>query len=302
MGPAWFWPGQPRIAVMIERLGLHRFDQFATGDLSFEDAHGQVQRGRGFSSMEGSWRLEGGLGTLIQALSGRLDGPRTHLDARVTALEINDAGCRASLDTGAALEGDRIVLAVPPRLAAEVSFTPALPADAMQALRAVPTWMAGQAKAVAVYDRPFWRDDGLSGDAMSRVGPLVEIHDASARSGGPYALFGFVGTAPDARRDERVLKQQVLAQLGRLFGPQAAHPSALFVKDWAGDPLTATPADLVPLYAHPRYGLPAALEGLYDGKVLFAGSEVARQFGGYLEGALEAAEFLLERLRASHQV
>ncbi|MEM1154111.1 MAG: hypothetical protein AAGI44_08210 [Pseudomonadota bacterium] len=52
-------------------------------------------------------------------------------------------------------------------------------------LGGVPTWMAGQAKVVAVYESPFWRDSGFSGDAMSRKGPLIEIHDASPASGEP---------------------------------------------------------------------------------------------------------------------
>ncbi len=37
MGPAWFWPGQPRIAALIARLNLQKFDQFADGVLTFED-------------------------------------------------------------------------------------------------------------------------------------------------------------------------------------------------------------------------------------------------------------------------
>ncbi|MFS0906790.1 hypothetical protein AB3N02_27595 [Priestia aryabhattai] len=52
--------------------------------------------------------------------------------------------------------------------------------------------MAGQAKAVAIYDRPFWRELGLSGFVSSWVGPLQEIHDASPDVGSG-ALFGFLG-------------------------------------------------------------------------------------------------------------
>ncbi len=38
--------------------------------------------------------------------------------------------------------------------------------------------MAGHAKVVALYERPFWREQGLSGDAISHCGTLAEIHDA----------------------------------------------------------------------------------------------------------------------------
>lgn len=68
LGPTWFWPGQPRIAVLTERRGLSRFDQFSQGDVIFENEQGRVHRGRGYASMQGAWRLEGGIGALIAAL------------------------------------------------------------------------------------------------------------------------------------------------------------------------------------------------------------------------------------------
>ncbi len=298
MGPAWFWPGQPRIAAMMKRLGLSKFDQFATGELMFEDEHGRVQRGVGFASMEGSWRMVGGLGRLIEALADCLPKDLVRLGARVTHVT-QDGRCHATLSDGSLIEADRIVLAMPPRIAAGLTFTPALPAASFETMTAVPTWMAGQSKAVAIYDAPFWREAGLSGDAMSRRGPMVEIHDASPAEGGPYALFGFIGVPPRARADEHALRDALLTQLGRLFGDQAAHPRELLLKDWAFDPLTAVEADATPQYSHPTYGLPMALRDLWDGQLIMAGTEVAQGFGGYLEGALEAADAAMEQLKAS---
>lgn len=298
LGPAWFWPGQPRIEKLTARLGLKRFSQFATGELTYEDARGPVQRGLGFASMEGSWRLEGGLSRLTDALQDRLPQARKQVNAQVTGLEQTGNGIRATLSDGSAVKADRVVLAMPPRLAAGLVFSPALPTAALQAMTSVATWMAGQAKAVAVYERAFWREAGLSGDAISRRGPMIEIHDASPAEGGPYALFGFIGVPPKARADEQALREAIEAQLMRLFGKDAAAPRALFIKDWAFDPLTATLADAEPQYSHPAYGLPLALENLWEGRLILAGTEVAKGFGGYIEGALEAAETALERLEA----
>lgn len=293
LGPAWFWQGQPRIAALVDRLGLNRFEQYAKGDLLFEDAQGDVQRGRGLASMAGSLRLAGGLGALIQALADRLPARDVILNAEVTALSKTNAGITATLANGGTLHADQIILALPPRLAAQIQFSPALPDTAMAAMRLVKTWMAGQAKALAVYDHPFWREDGLSGDASSRHGPMVEIHDASPATAGPYGLFGFIGVPPEGREDEQALRHHLTRQLVRLFGPKAAQPVQLFVKDWADDGFTAVQADSEPLYTHPSYGLPKALAGLWDRKLHFAGTEVATEFGGYLEGALEAAEAAL---------
>lgn len=296
MGPAWFWPGQPRIANLVARFGLERFEQFSTGDLLYEDQN-SVQRGQGFASMEGSYRLTGGLGALVASLEKALPSERVHKACAVTRLEKGETRIRAHT-SDKIIAAQRVVLALPPRIAAEITFAPILPDDATVAMQNVPTWMAGQAKAVAVYESAFWRDAGLSGDAMSRIGPMVEVHDASPSSGGPYALFGFIGVPPGARRDEGKLREQLIAQFGRLFGPEGGVPAKLMVKDWAFDPYTSTSADLAPLSAHPQYGLPSALTDLWQGHLIFAGSEVAPEFGGYLEGALEAAELAFVRLNA----
>jgi monoamine oxidase len=293
MGPAWFWPGQPRVAEVVERFGLHRFDQYSTGDLIYEDEFGHVQRGRGFASMEGSWRIEGGFAALTTALEKCIPTSRKQLNAKTIGLKLQNGICTATLADGSVIEGDQIVLAMPPRIASNIEFSPALPERSSIELSAVPTWMAGQAKVVAVFNSPFWRDLGLSGDAMSRMGPMAEIHDASPSSGGPYAMFGFVGVPPQARLDQHALRQAAVAQLIRLFGTGAAKPEALYIKDWALDPLTSTPLDSRPQHSHPAYGLPEALRGLWEDRLVFAGTEVATHFGGYIEGALEAADAAL---------
>lgn len=298
MGPAWFWPGQPRIAALIDHLRLKKFDQFAAGDLVFEDENARVQRGRGFSSMEGSWRLQGGLASLIDAMSGALPDTRKRLKAEVKEIAKTEAGIAATLQTGEVFDADHVVLSMPPRVASNIAFDPALPNDTRRTLQGVPTWMAGHAKAVAVYDAPFWREDGLSGDAQSRFGPMVEVHDASPGTGGPYALFGFIGVPPQGRVNALALRRDVTEQLVRLFGPKAAEPKQLYIKDWAFDPYTATEADHAPLFAHPTYSLPANLTKLWGGHLHISGTEVAPQFGGFLEGALEAAEKTLAVLKA----
>lgn len=290
LGPAWFWDGQPRMATAVARFGVQVFDQYAEGELSFEDERGAVHRGQGYASMAGSHRLDGGMRALVEAFSRGLPKGAVRLGQAVSQVRRATDGIEATFVGGAKITAKHVVLALPPRVAAMLAFDPVLPADAMQAMMAVPTWMAGQAKAVAVYDRPFWREGGLSGDAMSRYGPMVEIHDASPVSGATGALFGFIGVPPKARQDQDVLRKQVIAQLGRLFGENATMPTKLEIKDWACDPRTAVEADQAPLYAHPRYGMPVALADLWGGRLVFGGTEVARDFGGYLEGALEAAE------------
>jgi monoamine oxidase len=173
----------------------------------------------------------------------------------------------------------------------------------MQAMHATPTWMAGHAKFAAIYEQPFWREAGLSGMAMSQRGPMAEIHNASDEHGTTAALFGFVGAAPGYRAGvgREALMQQSLAQLVRLFGPQAATPLWCDLKDWAQAPLTATPADHRPLSHHPAYQQ-AVVPEPWRQRVWLAGTERSAQFGGYLEGALDAAERAVQGLLAQRRV
>ncbi len=254
LGPSWFWPGQARIAGLVADLGLARLAQHAKGEILFEQALGVVQRGAGFGSMEGSFRLDGGMIGLIEGLVARLPADRLHQSQRAVA--VGDGSVQMA--DGTRHSARHVVLALPPRLAAGLLQDAVWPDALRMGLAAIPTWMAGHAKFVAVYDRPFWREAGLSGDAISRLGPLAEIHDASGADGSPAALFGFLGIPATARAGQgEKIAAQSLAQLARLFGPQAAQPVGTALQDWACEPLTATAADRTP----PRATRPMACPG-----------------------------------------
>jgi monoamine oxidase len=286
LGPSWFWPGQPRMAALVQHLGLEVFPQYAEGAQIYETAQGAVIRDRGFASMQGSLRVRGGMGALVQRLAERL--PESRVKRGRVVRSVSGDGTLGLVD-GDQQSFDQVVLAVPPRVAAELDFTPVLSASKLSELRRIPTWMAGHAKFVAVYDTAFWREDGLSGDASSQRGPLAEIHDASADNGG--ALFGFPGVPATARAGQRdALFAASVAQLARLFGPRAALPVEVFYTDWSEEPLTAVSADRAPLTHHPAYGCPQALVPAPDSRILFAATELASEMGGYLEGALAAAD------------
>ena len=288
LGPSWFWPGQPRMAALLKELGLTDFAQYAKGDQCFEDEAGRVHRGMGFASMEGSLRIVGGIVRLVDALVAGLPADRLHGSARVEAI---DQRTGIYLANGQTCAAQHVVLALPPRITADLTLSPALTPDQKHSLNAIPTWMAGHAKFVAVYATPFWRDAGLSGDATSRCGPMAEIHDASGPDGTPAALFGFLGLPPQRRAGrQQEITTAALEQLARIFGAQALAPKDVVLQDWAFEPETATQHDLAPPSSHPDYGLPPALSGLWEGRLHFASTEAAPQMGGYMEGSLAVAE------------
>ncbi|MDZ7597513.1 MAG: FAD-dependent oxidoreductase [Desulfobacterales bacterium] len=183
-------------------------------------------------------------------------------------------------------------LALPPRLAAAtILFEPDLPHDLTQAMMRMGTWMAGQSGILrALYHEPSWRRIGLSGQAFSERGPLSEIHDGSNDNQPPYGLNGFVGIPAVHRGRQKPLIDAILDQLTVLFGKPAARPVAVFYQDWAREPFTATQYDQPPMYEHPTYHPPDGRTAMWNGIVRFAGTETADRNGGYLEGALDAAE------------
>jgi monoamine oxidase len=300
MGPSWIWPGQPRVATLLDQLEIEVFEQYSSGLLVYQDELGQVRRDLDYSTMAGALRVKDGLARLTRELAAQLPAEALYLSHRVAGVRQQNQGYLIDLDHASGrlqVQANKVVLAIPPRVIAErIDFEPPLPELVMQELGATPTWMAGHAKLFAHYQRPFWRDMGLSGDGISRRGPLMEIHDASSVEPGSGALFGFVGLpAGSPGREPARLIEDATKQLEQMFGPDAANPLDVIVKDWAEDINTATPADNASGH-HPQYGVSPAIAALADQGLWFASTEMASQFGGFVEGALEASQATLQQL------
>lgn len=298
LGATWFWPDyQPQLSKLIDALNLSRFLQYETGETVIErSANALPMRVRGDANTPASMRLSSGMESLVDALRRELDPARVVMGQAVRRLRRMDKYVELdSEDTAGrarSWRAEHVLLALPPRLAEQaITFEPALPKELALQWRATSTWMAPQAKYIAVYDQPFWRGHGLSGEARSGRGPLGEIHDASM-PGGCAALFGFFGLPVQVRRNwpDDVLRSHCRAQLARLFGAQAAVPRADFIKDWACDPCTAVDLDLSAASSH-HAGAPArAASGPWRHALTGISSEWSPQFPGYVAGAVEAAE------------
>ncbi|WP_204117266.1 FAD-dependent oxidoreductase [Paraburkholderia sp. C35] len=304
LGPAWFWPDYQReLDRLVHDLGLERFKQFETGDMVVERSRDEPPvRVRGYVNSPASVRLTGGMGALIDALRSRLDPARIVTGQAVRRLRNMEAHLELESENGdghlTVWRAEHVLLALPPRLVENtIAFEPALPQALAQQWRATATWMASHAKYVAIYDSPFWREHGLSGEARSAHGPLSEIHDASM-PGGSAALFGFFGVPPHVRKNvsEDVLRTQCRAQLARLFGPQASTPRAEVIKDWAREPYTATAADLDATGHHAEAPPSTAASGPWRGRLTGIASEWSLHFPGYVAGAIEAARVAVQAL------
>ncbi len=304
LGPSWIWPGQPLVASLLKHFAIPVFGQFAEGALRFQGPDGRLDSYPGLAPMGNALRIAGGVGTLIEALGHELPKERVLLRHKVTSVtfEAGQVLVQATGESGQiAAAAKSVAVAIPPRLAAGISYHPALDAKTLQAFEATPTWMAGHAKFVALYATPFWRAQGLSGDAISHRGPLAEVHDAAPASGGPYALFGFLGVDAESRSgmDPEDLIGSAVSQLAEVFGSPAAAPLHSHLQDWSREAFTATESDRTPPGGHPAYGLAPDLGEPWAGRLHFIATETAFQNGGLIEGALEgAAAFARDLLKA----
>jgi monoamine oxidase len=144
---------------------------------------------------------------------------------------------------------------------------------------------------MAAYEEPFWRADGLSGEAVADAGPVTLTFDSSPRDGSRGVLLGFVG-GPEARQMATLApgerRAAVLACLERLFGPRAAEPVDYAEQAWAQEEWSGGgPTSNFGPGGWTECG-PALREPL--GPIHWAGTETATVWSGYMEGALQAGE------------
>lgn len=299
LGPTWIWPAyQPVIGRWIDRLELRTFPQFDAGNAVLDHGPGTPPEMRFLPGQEGNVRVAGGPQAIVDALAARLPRDTLVTDASVTSVSCTAEGMEVRIAGGAALRCERVIVAVPPRIAVNtITWSPDLPAHLRAALAATPTWMAPHAKVAAIYDTPFWRDRGLSGRIASRTGPIVEGHDHCGPDGSPAALFGFVGWPHDARAQAGAdLTAQVHAQLMRCFGADSPAPLSIHIEDWARDPHVTSPDDLAGPMQHPSVGPDVLRMPHADGRLWFAGAETAARSPGLIEGAFDAAEQVVANL------
>lgn len=303
LGPSWFWPSQKNMKRLLKELDLldSVFLQQGAGQSVYENQQGNIQTGFYGISMEGACRMRGGMRQIINHLERGVDKEKIFTQTKVLEIQfINNRVVTTVIDhlSGESqsyqINSGKVVIALPPRLAvSSIIFNPPLSESRMAELNRYPTWMASNAKIMAVYDSPFWLEKGLSGDAASQLGPLREIHDASSNTNNGYALFGFVGTPGNYRKgNEDEVCQAGIDQLTRLFGEKAANPVDSCMQDWAQETLTATESDLSVSGGHAASSMSHFTESKFNDRVIWSGAETANHrqgHNGLLEGALEAS-------------
>jgi monoamine oxidase len=254
-------------------------------------------------------RLANGMATLVEALVSSLPADALHLQYELLSLRQRDDLVEVSFRCGEVLNtvmAHRVVLAIPPRLIAEhVRFEPPLHDAVYESMRATHTWMAEQAKVMVGFDRPFWREAGLSGNAFVRheQATLGEIFDACDDGGEHAALGAFFALPPTFRAATfpGIVPLMVSSQLVQLFGKNAEH-GAQILQDWSTQRFTCSSLDRSAPTKPPQYGDPLLQQALWDGRLFLGGTETATRGGGHMEGALDAAARIAQDILDSEEL
>ncbi|ESQ74781.1 NAD(P)/FAD-dependent oxidoreductase [Asticcacaulis sp. AC402] len=240
------------------------------------------------------WYLSEGMAPVADHLATALGGDLI-LNAAVTEIEQHAEWHRVSTGAGT-YRARNLVVTTPPQLYGKLGLLPLLPPERREVLA---TYRHGEViKTILVFERPWWRDRGLSGDVFSPGSAFNAALDGSPANGGVGILVLFA-TAATARRlsqtqaeCERISK--ALDWLRSLGGSPMPNPIAARSIDWNADPWSLGG------YAsrRPIRGW-SATPDLFAAsqRVHFAGSETATEWRSFMEGALQSAERAADAVR-----
>jgi monoamine oxidase len=231
--------------------------------------------------------VEGGAGSIAQRVAATLgDSVRLHAPVR----SITQRDDRLLVEAGdVSVHARHAVVSVPPALALEIVFDPVLPDDRRALYTSA---VAGpESKTLVIYDEPFWRADGLSGQSAGPNSIAEVTLDATPASGRPGVIasftFGPVAERADAL-DEGERRKAVLDALTARFGPRAASPVEFIETPWwteqwtRGCSMAHFPPGILTRYGH-------LLRQPFE-RVHWAGTETSTRSHGAIDGAVLSGE------------
>ncbi|HJE50630.1 MAG TPA: FAD-dependent oxidoreductase [Tessaracoccus flavescens] len=231
-------------------------------------------------------RVAGGMAAVTDALAERL-GDVVRLGAQVVKVEHGPTSAKVHLANGDVVEAKQVISTLPPRLAVAVPHEPALPEWRREAADKVSP--GNVIKAFLIYETPFWRELGFSGQSSADEGAVRVTFDTTASDSSRGHLMGFFeGADADSlsRRSVTLRERAFIDSVVRTFGPVAQKPLAYVERDWSAEKFTGGchGAHFSPGVWTTNGPILAAPEGVLH----WAGAEYATRFNGYMEGAVRS--------------
>jgi monoamine oxidase len=210
------------------------------------------------------------------------------LRSPVRRIEYDKHGVVVTSDR-AIVKAKHVIVAVPPILTGKIDYDPGLPDQRVELIDHYP--QGTLTKAAVVYDKPFWREDGLTGQVLYDQGPIAATFDDSPPDASQGAVFGFIGgdqARSFAKLSKKQRRQAVTDNFVTFFGEQAANPKQYIETTWKAETWTR--------------GCPVGIPGLNQfaangealrkavGRIHWAGTETSDFWCGYMDGAVRSGE------------
>jgi monoamine oxidase len=232
--------------------------------------------------------IRGGAQTIANKIRESLSDV-VHLEEPVVEVDQTGTGIMSVSTSKANYTSRQVIFAIPPQQALKVTFNPPLPHQRrilLQHMTPGAYW-----KFLAIYDKPFWRDDSCNGAATSPDALVAMAADYTPEGAKHGGLMAFV-VGPKARllstRSPEERKEAVLSALVDYYGEKARTPTR-FVGHTMMDEeyIEGCPVN------NPAPGMWTTMGPWLNkpfGGVHWAGTETSSIWNGYMEGAVHSGQ------------
>lgn len=301
MGATWVF-NDPHLKALMSEINTSLYPQYASGTGLYEVSSSEKIQEFNTHQMTGGQtyhKVVGGTSQIINSLSDLIG--EEHIEINAQVVKIKDYGSSISVYTkdNRSFKAQQVVVTIPPKLlAATVLFEPNLTLNSESIRQKTHTWMADSVKFSIEYKKPFWREKGYSGFAVSNAGLVREIQDQVNENQTAFGLVGFlVPTAAQINMSKDQRKEIVINDLVRLFGDEAK--DALNYEDliWSLQAYTSPNASVNSgLFAHQNNGHSEIVAPQMENKLFFSGAETSSTNPGYMEGAVQTAKLVAQKI------
>ncbi|CAF0967851.1 unnamed protein product [Adineta steineri] len=244
-------------------------------------------------------KFKGGSQQISNRLCEKLGSDRVLLNHAVKHVQwsLTSNLIKVTCDNNEEFSCRHLIIGLAPSLYKTIQFEPELPPKKREATERM--YMGSIIKTITVFDRPFWKENGFSGsvlDTSHASNPVIFSYDDSSDEHQFYALMGFI-VADSSRkwakltREER--RQAICEQYAQAFQCNDILTGCreYIEQDWSAEQFSGgCYTDIMP-----KEVLSSLREQLCtpcgnNGQLVFAGTELATRFSGYMDGAVQAGE------------
>jgi len=238
-------------------------------------------------------RPVGGMGAIYGPMAAEL-GDALHLSQPVRQIN-HDAGVTVRAED-LTVRARRVIVTIPMAIASSILYEPMLPVDRAFLNQRMPS--GAVMKISVVYDEPFWRADGFSGQSAAPGSPVSLTIDACTNTADP-GIMCVITEGPAARRlgslDPAERKAVVIGELVDRFGDKAKAHREFHEQNWTverysgGGMIGHTPTGVLTEFG---YTLREPC-----GRIHWAGTESSTVMCGWIDGAIRSGERAAKEVR-----